>query len=322
MYLGGPGNGQITASFREKPQFPFSRLRLGFFGGPRAALLTPPACGIYTTTSLLTPWSAPESGPPATPQSHFEVRSGCATGSFDPGFVAGTVTPNAGKFSAFTMNIARNDREQYIKGVQVHTPPGLLGMLSSVPLCGEPQADLGTCPTASRIGTMTVAAGAGPHPFYERGSLYLTGPYRGSPFGLSIVVPTTAGPFNLSGTTGKGTVVVRSTINVDPSTAALTVTSDPLPEVIDGFRCRSKRGCGHQPSGVHVQPNELRCTANQRDDPWRTRRDRERVEPVRGRWLQGPGVQAEVQGLDLGSYESCKWSKSRCEIELSEQFNG
>ncbi len=79
---------------------------------------------------------------------------------------------------------------------------------------------------------MTVAAGPGGHPFYEKGSLYLTGPYKGAPFGLSIVVPTIAGPFNL------GNVVVRAKIEVDPNTAALTVTSDPLPQIIDGIPLR------------------------------------------------------------------------------------
>ena len=79
---------------------------------------------------------------------------------------------------------------------------------------------------------MTVAAGPGGHPFYEKGSLYLTGPYKGAPFGLSIVVPTVAGPFNL------GNVVVRARINVDPITTALTVTTDPLPQIIDGIPLR------------------------------------------------------------------------------------
>ncbi|HEY7935381.1 MAG TPA: hypothetical protein VID48_16290 [Solirubrobacteraceae bacterium] len=67
------------------------------------------------------------------------------------------------------MNLSREDREQYVKGIQVHTPPGLLGMLSSVPLCGASEAEAGTCRAASRIGTTLLASGAGSHPFEIEG---------------------------------------------------------------------------------------------------------------------------------------------------------
>jgi hypothetical protein len=62
--------------------------------------------------------------------------------------------------------------------------------------------------------------------------VYLTGGYEGAPFGLSIVVPAAAGPFNL------GNVVVRSAISADPHTAQITITSDPLPQIIDGVPLR------------------------------------------------------------------------------------
>jgi hypothetical protein len=59
--------------------------------------------------------------------------------------------------------------------------------------------------------------------------VYLTTGYKGAPFGLSVVVPAVAGPFNL------GTVVVRAAINVDPHTAQAVITSDPLPRILDGI---------------------------------------------------------------------------------------
>ena len=127
-----------------------------------------------------------------------------------PGFTAGTVSPQAGAFSAFTLNLSRQDREQDLAGLQIHTPPGLLGMLSSVPLCGEPAASQGTCPEASKIGTHAGGFGAGSHPFEIGGSVYLTTGYKGAPFGLSIVTDAVAGPFNL------GLVVVRARIDVEP----------------------------------------------------------------------------------------------------------
>lgn len=117
--------------------------------------------------------------------------------------------------------------------LQVKMPAGLVGMLSSVTLCKEPQASLGTCPEASEIGKTSVAVGSGGHPFVINGGhVYLTEGYRGAPFGLTVVVPGKAGPFNL------GNVVVRSAIDVDPATAALTITSDPLPQFLDGVPLR------------------------------------------------------------------------------------
>jgi uncharacterized repeat protein (TIGR01451 family) len=229
--------GQVTSTFADDPNFPFSDLKLQFKGGLRAPLATPQTCGSYTTTSDFTPWSTPIT-PDANPSSSFNVdwdgNGGSCPGipGLNPGFSAGTSNPNAGQYSPLTVTFSREDREQDLSGIQVHTPPGLLGTLTGVPLCPEPQASLGTCDSASRIGSMTVAAGPGSHPFYAQGSLYLTGPYKGAPFGLSIVVPTVAGPFNL------GNVVVRARINVDPETTALTVTTDPLPQILDGIPLR------------------------------------------------------------------------------------
>ncbi len=250
-----PATGQLTTRFegfavgnppvfQGNPQFPFSKLEVHLNDGPRASIDNPATCGVARTTSELTPWSAPGTTPEGaftaglpdvTPSSFFEVE-GCADPpGLAPGFTAGTVTPNAGRFSSFTLNISRKDREQLLSGVQLHTPPGLLGMLSSVPLCGEPQAQQGTCSPASQIGTTRVASGAGSHPFEIEGAVYLTTGYKGAPFGLSIVTKAVAGPFNL------GLVVVRAQIDVNPETAALTVTSDPLPQILFGVPLRLQR---------------------------------------------------------------------------------
>jgi len=230
----GLAPGQLRTRFDNNPQLPFEELKLTFTGGQRAPLQNPQSCGTSTTTSELEPWSAPESGPNATPSSAFAV-TGCANPMrFKPGFTAGTLTPIGGGYSPVTLQVTRQDGEQDFAGVSVTTPAGLEGMLSKVALCGEPQAALGTCSSASQIGTATVASGAGTQPLWLSGWVYLTGPYKGAPFGLSIVVPAKAGPFNL------GNVVVRSTISVNSDTAALTVTSDPLPQSIDGVPFRLK----------------------------------------------------------------------------------
>jgi uncharacterized repeat protein (TIGR01451 family) len=236
--------GQLTTTFSDNPQTPFSELKLHLNGGPRASIANPQSCGEARTTSDFTPWSAPgrtpegvlvAGTPDANPFSFFTV-TGCANPpGLSPGFVAGTVTPEAGIFTPFALRLTRKDGEQDLAGIQVHTPPGLLGMLSSVPLCGEPLAQTGHCPESSRIGSTMVASGAGSHPFEIGGNVYLTTAYKGAPFGLSIVTNAVAGPFNL------GLVVVRARIDVNPETSVLTITSDPLPQIVFGVPLRLQR---------------------------------------------------------------------------------
>jgi hypothetical protein len=226
--------GQLRTKFAENPQMPFEELKLTLDGGQRSALANPQTCGTATTTSDLEPWSAPESGPNATPSWPFTV-SGCANPmGFAPGFSAGTVQTLAGGFSPFTMTLTRKDGEQDLAGVSLTMPPGVAGMLSKVALCPEPQASLGTCGPESRIGTTNAAAGAGSEPLWLSGPVYLTGPYNKAPFGLSIVVPAKAGPFNL------GNVIERAAIAVDPKTAQVTVSAGPLQQSRDGVPFRLK----------------------------------------------------------------------------------
>jgi hypothetical protein len=229
--------GQITARFRDLPQLPYSEMTLNFFGGPRASLV-PDACGLYTTTSQLTPWSALDASPPsppAQPQSSFTVNSGCPSGGFAPAFTAGTTSNQAGGYSPLVQTFTRQDSEQGLAAIQEHIPTGLLGSVAHVPLCGEPQAQEGTCGPESQIGTISVLVGPGPDPFeVPPGRIYLTGPYNGAPFGLSVVVPARGGPFNL------GNVVVRAALQIDPRTSAVTVSTGPLPLMLQGVSALAK----------------------------------------------------------------------------------
>ncbi len=132
---------------------------------------------------------------------------------FAPSFSAGTSNANAGQFSPLTLTFNREDREQDLAAIQVKTPPGLLGTLVGRPVVrgapGGPGDVLGSVADRDDDGR----CGPGWAPVLRaRAALYLTGPYDGAPFGLSIVVPTIAGPFNL------GNVVVRAKIEVDPGT--------------------------------------------------------------------------------------------------------
>jgi hypothetical protein len=226
--------GRLTTTFEETPEVPFTSFKLSFSGGARAALQTPTGCGEFTTTSDFTPWSSPFT-PDVFPSSGFLITAGCTSQlPFTPVLTAGSTTDQAGGYTGFSLLLTRADEQQRIEKLTFKTPEGLLGMISKVPLCGEPQAAAGTCSSASQIGQTQVTAGPGPYPLVvpEPGQgaapIYLTGGYKGAPYGLSIVVPVIAGPFNL------GTVVVRASIAVDPHTAQLTVTTDPLPTILDG----------------------------------------------------------------------------------------
>jgi hypothetical protein len=236
--------GQIESTFENTPQLAFEDAELHFFGGERAPLATPAHCGTYTTNATFTPWS----GDPAVhSSSSFQITSGpngtaCpgAALPFSPTLTAETVNNQAGSFSPFTLTMSREDGQQSLKSIQLHMPAGLSGVLTGIPLCGEAQANTGTCPTASLLGETTVSVGLGGDPFSVKGGqVFLTGPYRGAPFGLSIVNPAVAGPFNL------GKVIVRAKLEVDPHTAAVTVTSDEsgpyaIPPSIDGIPLQIK----------------------------------------------------------------------------------
>jgi uncharacterized repeat protein (TIGR01451 family) len=233
--------GRVTTTFKETPELPFTTFRLSFSGGAQAALYTPSRCGAYTTSSDFTPWSEP-SVADAFPQSKFVVSAGpdgsaCpgSTLPFSPSLTAGSTTDQAGGFTNFSLLLTREDGQQRFSSLQFKTPEGLLGMISKVPLCPEPQASQGTCSSDSQIGHTVVEAGPGPYPLVvpEPGQapapIYLTGGYEGAPYGLSIVVPLHVGPFTLA------TQIVRAKIEVDPITTQLTITTDSLPTIIDGI---------------------------------------------------------------------------------------
>jgi hypothetical protein len=254
--LENPVTGQLTAHFEGDPVFEsdpryaslpaaqflpelaYEDIELHFFGGDRAPLATPAKCGTYTTTGTFTPWSG---NPTTESSSEFQVVSG-PNGSpchdplpFAPSLTAGTTSIQAGGFSPFTMTMSRADGSQNLNSIQLKMPPGLLGTLSSVKLCGEPQADQGTCGPESLIGHTTVSVGVGGDPYtVTGGEVFITGPYKGAPYGLSIVNPAKAGPFDL------GKVIVRAKIEIDQATAALTITTDEtgpykIPTIIQGI---------------------------------------------------------------------------------------
>jgi uncharacterized repeat protein (TIGR01451 family) len=244
--------GRLTARFDDNPELPVKTLSLTFKGGDRASLVNPATCAVAKTTGVFTPWSRGGTRsdglevlgtPDVTASSVFDVSwdgkgAACpATLPFAPTMAAGTTDQQAGGSSPFTFDLnAREDREDIASGLTVTLPGGVLGSVRDVPLCSDADADAGTCPAASRVGTAAAAAGAGGSPFYLSGQpVSLTGPYKGAPYGLAIAVHAVAGPFDL------GTVVVRQALYVNADDAHLTVVSDPFPTIRDGVPLRLRR---------------------------------------------------------------------------------
>jgi hypothetical protein len=158
----------------------------------------------------------------------------CTGGGFDPGLKGGTVNPAAGKRSPFVLTISRQDGEENVSRIDVTLPEGQLASLKGVAECPEAQAGSGQCPASSQIGVAKAAVGVGssplqvPQPGKAPTALFLGGPYKGAPLSMIALVPAQAGPFDL------GNVVVRTALEVDPTTAQVTAKSDPLPQFIEG----------------------------------------------------------------------------------------
>jgi hypothetical protein len=247
-----PVTGQLRATFRENPQLPFEDFKVDFRGGSRAALTTPPTCGVFTTNSVMTPWTSP-AAPSVLRSDTFPITSaagggGCVGSEAQmpnrPALEAGTEAPQAGHFSPFVLRLSRENGSQRIGAVNVTLPPGVSAKLAGVQECSEAQiaqaqgrnrlgdgaleAASPSCPQASEVGVVNVGAGSG-SPFFVQGHAYLAGPYKGAPLSLAILTPALAGPFDL------GVVVVRTALHVNEETAQVTATSDPLPTILAGI---------------------------------------------------------------------------------------
>jgi hypothetical protein len=226
-----PTTGQLTATFSNLPELPFEDFRLRFKGGPNSVLVNPPTCGQNATATTLYPYSGT---PPATPPASFTTSydgdgAPCpASLPFGPSAAVSTSSSQAGALSPLTVTLARADGTQRLGQIVAKLPAGLLGYVSKVALCEAGQAIAGTCPAASRIGTVTTTAGAGSDPLTVNGSVYLARGSSGYPFMLSVVVPAVAGPYDL------GNVVVPVWLEVN-SDGSLTAISGALPSILDGI---------------------------------------------------------------------------------------
>jgi hypothetical protein len=220
--------GRLEVSFLGNPQLPFSSLSLKLDGGPRAPLANAVSCAAATTGFTFTPWTgqAPYSASTAF------TTTGCpATIPFAPTQSTQDSSTKAGAYTSYTFSLSRDDSQQDLGSVQALLPAGLVGFIPSVTRCGEPAASEGSCPASSLVGTATASAGSGSEPYGFSGPVYLTGPYDGAPYGLSIPIEAAAGPFDL------GRLTTRVAISVEPNSGRVIATST-LPQIIGGVPLR------------------------------------------------------------------------------------
>jgi hypothetical protein len=247
-----PKTGQLVTTFENLPPLPFSKFTLSFREGGRAPLATPTACGNYSITSQLTPYSAMGPEDVATIDAPFTITSGvgggtCPSGGkppWHPGLRAGTISNSAGTYSPFDLRFTRNDGEQEFTNFSIKLPPGVIGKLAGIPFCpdsaiaaarqksGAEELANPSCPAASEVGRTLVGAGVGSILTYVPGKVYLAGPYHGSQLSIMAITAAKVGPFDL------GTVVIREAVKINPETAEVFVDptgSDPIPHIIKGI---------------------------------------------------------------------------------------
>jgi hypothetical protein len=245
-----PNTGQLVATLDDNLQVPFSHFEMHLRTGARSALITPGACGTYTTKAQLTPWANQED--PLSTTASFKVTRGvgggpCPAGGvqpFNPHFEAGALNNNAASFSPFNMRLIREDGEQDMTKFSATLPPGELGSLKGVAKCPDSAIAIAkaktarqelassSCPQNSLIGHTVAGAGVGNSLTYVKGFVYLGGPYHGDPLSVIAVTPALAGPFDA------GTVVVQEALTLNPKTAEVEVdgaNSDPIPHILKGI---------------------------------------------------------------------------------------
>jgi hypothetical protein len=244
-----PATGRLTAVFDNLPQLPYSHFNVDFREGQRSPLATPSACGNFASLVQTSPWLDPDFV--LAQSSPFTLSAGvgggpCPSGlaPFAPGAASGTLNSNAAAYSPFYLHLTRNDTEQEITSYSASLPPGLLGKIAAIPFCSEADiaaakkqsgaqsASAPACPQASLIGHTYTGYGVGQTLSYAPGTLYLAGPYHGSPLSIVAIDSAKIGPFDL------GTVVIRSAIRINHASAQVSIDSagsDPIPHILDGF---------------------------------------------------------------------------------------
>ncbi len=247
--------GRLSAALTDLPQIGITRLTLAMDGGASALIASPLECGVATATARFVPYGGgaavdSSSGVPISARPPGATCSGPPP--FDPRLAAAVSNPLAGRPTGFSSSLFRADGEQLPRRFSLTLPAGMSAALGAIEECPAAGA-LGACPEASRIGAVRILAGSGPGPVPLDGGLFLTGPYRGAPFGLLMQVRAAVGPFDL------GTISFHAKATLDPGSGRVTVTTDQLPQAAEGVPIRFQEiDISMDRSGLVMNPTSCR----------------------------------------------------------------
>lgn len=230
-----PASGRLATTLHDLPTVAISQIAMNLDGGPAGLLASPLACGPAQGEAGFVPYGG---GPSVTSASTVTVASllpGLTCPGplpFGPQLLVSANSQRAGGPSAISATFRRQGGEALPSRFTLTLPAGLSASLGSVQACPDSEAAAGSCPSASRLGSVQLGVGSGPTPAVLSGGAYLAGPYRHAPFSMVMAIPATVGPFNL------GTVAFRAAMQIDGRSGRVTVASDPLPSVVGGVSIR------------------------------------------------------------------------------------
>lgn len=229
-----PATGRLGASLDDLPQISLGHMLMRFDGGPGGLFVAPPRCGLATVDATVTPYSGTI---PVHASDGVSVgpRPGGNCGEaapFAPTMEVALGEQHAGRPTSFRTLITRKDGEQSIEKFGLVLPPGLTARLGAAETCSDAAVAANACPAGSKLGSSAVVIGTGSETAELDGDAYLTGPTKGQPFGMAMVLAAKLGPFDL------GTLEVRAGMKMDPLTGQVRVQTDSLPQSVEGVPVR------------------------------------------------------------------------------------
>ncbi len=227
--------GRLATTLHDLPLVGISQIAMNLNGGSTGLLASPLACGPAQGEAGFVPFGG---GPKVAATSTVAITSALPGLTcpgplpFNPRLLISATSQRAGTSSAISTTLSRQGGEALPSRFTLTLPAGLSASLGSIQACPDSEATAGSCPPASRLGSVQLEVGSGPVPAVLSGGTYLAGPYRHAPFSMVMTIPAMLGPFNL------GTVAFRAAVQIDGRSGRVTIASDSLPSVVDGVPIR------------------------------------------------------------------------------------